>query len=146
MSNQQTQPQQNQAQKTASQRIEDLERGLMSMYQAFNGVAQDLNIAKEALKLLSNKVSSLLTVAQRGQPLTEENVTNVMIENNVEDLKGKIAGLISAGQLVPQDTIASDSFVVGRQLDDKGAIVNPRIQFPLGALAPAVQEKLVGRK
>jgi len=140
------QPQQNPAPKSASQRIEDLEKGLMSMYQAFNGVAQDLNVAKEALKILGNKVSSIQAVAQRGEPLTDENVSKAMVENNVLDLKQKVDGLIAQGVLVSQDTVTNNSFVVGRELDEQGNAVNPRLQFALAALQPEVQDKIRDHK
>lgn len=147
MSDKQTQQQpQTPAPKSASQRIEDLEKGLMSMYQAFNGVAQDLNVAKEALKILGNKVSSIQAVSQRGEPLTDENVSKAMIENNVEDLKQKVDTLITQGILVNQETTADNSFVVGRELNDEGTIVNPRLQFALAALQPEVQDKIRGHK
>lgn len=142
MSNTPEQP----AQKTASQRIEDLEKGLMSMYQAFNTVAQDLSVAKEAIKLLGNKVSSIMTVAQSGDPLTEENVSKAMVANNVEELKEKVASLVTQGVLVTQEETAADSFVVGRELDDQGTVVNPRLQFALAALQPPVQSKIAGHK
>ncbi len=133
-------------QKNASQRIEDLEKGLMSMYQAFNGVAQDLANAKEALKLLGNKVSSIVTVSAKGDLVTEDSVNKTMIENNVAELKSKVDGLITQGILVNQETAESNSFLVGRELDDQGNIANPRLQFALAALQPDVQEKIKGRK
>jgi len=141
MSNNETKPAAQPA-RSASQRIEDLEKGLMSMYQAFDGVAQDLSLAKDALKLLSNRVASLQSVVVAGDSPTEDNVNKAMIANNVKELEQKVDSLKEQGVLTTSDLVTKNTFVVGRELDDAGNVVNPRLQFALAALQPEVQAKI----
>jgi hypothetical protein len=133
--------------RTATQRIEDLERALMSLYQTADNMARDLMNVKDALKLLGNKADAMVKALQRdGVKINDETISEIMIENNIEELKQKVSTLVTQGILSPSEEIADSSFVVGRDLDSEGKVVNPRLQFAFSGINPEVREKLKGRK
>lgn len=137
---------QNQDKRTASQRIDDMERGLMALYQTADNMARDMGTIKEAIKLLGNKVDSIVKVLQRGEALNDEAIAKVMVENNVNELKEKVDNLISQGILAAAEEATANSFVVGREIDEKGEVANPRMQFVVQALAENIKAKFVGAK
>lgn len=137
---------QQQDKRTASQRIDDLERGLMSLYQTADSMARDLMTIKEAIKLLGNKLDSVVKASRGGETLTDEVIARIMVENNVEELKEKVANLVNQGILVAAEEVAPSSFVVGRELAEDGSIQNPRMQFVVSALDPSVKDKFPGAK
>lgn len=136
----------NQDKRTASQKISDLERGLMSMYQAFDAVTRDLNTTKEALKILGNKAESIVQIVSRGDALNDESLSTQMLANNVAELKSKVDELVQRGLLSTAEAVGENTFLVGQEVDDAGKVVNPRLQFALGAISPELQEKLKGKK
>jgi len=130
--------------RTASQKIEDLERGIMSAFQTIDSMARDIMVIKEAIKLLGNKVDSIVKASERGQPLNDDVLAKIMVENNVEELKEKVNGLVAQGVLASQELIDDDSFIVGREVNELGEVVNPRLQFALQALQEDMRPKLKG--
>lgn len=138
--------QQQQDKRTASQRIDDMERGLMALFQTVDGITRDLMTIKEAIKLLGNKLDSVVKASNRGEPLTDDTISKIMVENNIEELKEKVQNMVNNGVLAVTDAATLQSFVVGRELNDDGSIANPRYQFIVNALNPDVREKFVGAK
>lgn len=142
MSNQQPQ----QDKRTASQRIDDMERGLMALYQTADGMARDLMTIKEAIKLLGNKLDSVVKATQQGLTLNDENIAKIMVDNNVEELKEKVTNLVTQGILKAAEEVTPNSFVVGREIDADGTVHNPRMQFMVAALQEDVRGKFPGSK
>lgn len=137
----------NQADKrTASQRIEDMERGLMALYQTADNMARDMMTIKEAIKLLGNKLDAVVKATNRGEQMTDEVISKIMVENNVEELKNKVQDLVNQGVLVAAEEVTTNSFVVGREIDTDGKVQNPRMQFVVSALAENVRAKFPGAK
>ena len=132
--------------RTASQRIDDMERGLMALYQTADNMARDLMTIKEAIKLLGNKLDSVVKATQRGEALNDETIAKIMVENNIEELKEKVTNLVGQGVLVATEEVTAQSFVVGRELGDDGSVANPRMQFVVSALNPDVRDKFPGAK
>lgn len=132
--------------RTASQRIDDMERGLMALYQTADNMARDLMTIKEAIKLLGNKLDSVVKVSRSGSALTDENIAAVMVENNVEELKTKVQNLVNSGALVSAEEIGPNSFVVGREVAADGTVQNPRLQFVVSQLQPDIKDKFPGHK
>jgi exo-beta-1,3-glucanase (GH17 family) len=138
---------------SASARIEALEQssqrleqGLMALYQTADNMARDLITMKEALKLLGNKMDSVVQVISKGETLNDENISKAMVENNVADLKEKVAQLVSNGVLVASETVEANSFIVGEEVEDSGKVINPRIQSIVSAFEDSVKSKIVGAK
>lgn len=140
MANQQTDK------RTASQRIEDLERAVMSLYQTSNQMARDLMTLRETAKLLNNKADAMCKASLGGEPLNDTVISRIMLENNINELKGKVKNLIDQGLLEATDTIAEGTFVVGNESDKDGKVANARLQFTLSSLDQAVQKALLGKK
>lgn len=140
--------QQQEQKRTASQRIDDLERGLMAMYQTADSMARDMQVAKDAIKLLGNKLDSVVKLLNRdvSEKINDLAVGQVMIQNNVDELKGKVTDLVGQGILVASEEVTDSSFIVGQEIDDAGGIVNPRLQFALGALSEDLKTKIKASK
>lgn len=133
--------------RSASQKISDLENALMALYQTADNMARDVMTIKEAIKLLGNKVNSIVQASAGGEQLTDAVISRIMIENNCEELAQKVKAMVAQGVLVSQDQIADDSFVVGSEINEQGETVNPRLQFAVYSLSPKeVQDKLKGSK
>lgn len=132
--------------RTASQRIDDMERGLMALYQTADNMARDMMTIKEAIKLLGNKLDSVVKASARGETLSDEVIAKIMVENNVEELKEKVTNLVTQGVLAAEEVVGPNSFVVGREIAEDGSIANPRMQFVVSALAPDVRDKFPGAK
>jgi hypothetical protein len=132
--------------RTASQRLDDLEKGLMGIYQGADGIARDTTTLKEAVKLLGNKLDAIVKVINAAGTLDDDSIAKVMVQNNVDELKGRVDNLVTAGNLVlTAEPIDEKTFVVGREVNDQGEIVNPRLQFVVNGLQKELQPKLVGR-
>lgn len=138
--------------RTASQRIEDLERAVMSIYQASNGMARDLGLIKNAMKLIDSKISAIMEASVSGKPLTDEVVGGIMREKELEDFKGKVTELVSKGFLVATETLPENAFVVGYEAQPDaadgtpGKVMHARLQFTLASLDKEIQEKFKGSK
>ncbi len=139
--------QQQQDKRTASQKIDDLERGLMSLYQTMDNMARDMMTIREAIKLLGNKLDAVVKASSSGQEMTDEVLAKIMVQNNVEELAKKVTDLVAQGVLAAAEEVSPNSFVVGRELSEDGTIVNPRMQFVVSALqAGEVKAKFPGAK
>lgn len=132
--------------RNASQKIQDLENAMMQLYQTVDAMARDLGTVKEAIKLLGNKVDSIVKASSKGEVISDDVISRIMIENNCEELKQKVTVMQAQGILVAQEQVGTDSFVVGAELNDKDETVNPRLQFALYVLSPELQEKIKGSK
>lgn len=131
--------------RTAGQRLDDIERALVNLFQNLEGMSREQNTVRDAIRLLGNKVDALAKANLRGEAPTDETLSQIMIDNNVEELKGKVDGLVKAQVLAPTDIVGDNSFVVGRELAaDTDKVINPRLQFSLTALAKEVGDKLKG--
>lgn len=132
--------------RSASQKIADLENAVMSTYQTLDNVIKDLGTIKDAIKLLGNKVDSIVKASVNGEAISDAVLARIMIENNCEELANKVKVMIAQGVLAPQEQVGDNSFIVGAELNDAGETVNPRLQFGIFALRPELQEKLKGSK
>lgn len=132
--------------RSASQKITDLENAVMSIYQTVDNLARDFTNFREAIKLLNNKVDSIVKASSTGEPINDGVINRIMIENNVEELSNKTKLMVSQGILVAQEVVGDDSFVVGSELNEDGTVANPRLQFALFALQQELRDKIKGSK
>ena len=139
---------QEQPKRTASQRIDDLERGIVALYQTAENIARDMMVARDAIKLLGNKLDSVVKLLNRelSEKVNDDAIAQQMVSNNIEELKERVTKLVTDGTLVASEEITDRSFIVGQEIDDKGAVVNPRLQFALGALNEELKTKLKAAK
>lgn len=134
----------NQKQRSATDRLNDVEQATMSIFQALDNMTRDLMLVKDAIKLLGNKLDSVVKVVASGGTLTDETISAVMVENNIAELKSKVDDLIARGVLVSELEVQPESFVVIREVDETGKVVNPRLQFTMAALPKETVDKLLG--
>ncbi len=138
--------------RTASQRIDDLERAVMSIFQVTNNMARDNQLVKNALKLIDTKITATAQALVAGELPTEEVVSRYMKAIEIAELKEKVTNLINQGFLVASEDIEDGTFIVGSENEPDaedgtaGKVVHSRLQFTLQSLDPAVQEKLKGHK
>lgn len=132
--------------RSATQRLSDLENAAMSLFNVNDNLARDVMTLKEALKLLDNKVNSIVKATASGEPLTDAVLTRIMTENNVAELAQKVTNMVTQGFIVAEEQVSENSFIVASELNDKDEVVNPRLQFALKALSPELQSKLLGVK
>ena len=132
--------------KSASQRIDELEVAAGQLYSVSDLMIKDLTTLKNAVKLLNNKVSAIVEATKNGQPLTDETLDTIMIESNVRELESKVKEMVQSGIVTKEDAVSENSFVVGSESDESGKVINPRIQFALKALNKDFQDKLLGTK
>jgi hypothetical protein len=146
----------NQDKRTATQRIEDLERVVTMLYQATaqskNALENllraqgDMALVKDALKLLNKKTEAIIQVATPETGITVQAVSALVVKMNVEDLTAQVAGFVTSGHLTPADEVAADSYLVCEELAADGTQVNPRIQFRLDSQDASTQEAFKGKK
>lgn len=132
--------------RSASQKIQDLEGAMISLYQTADNMARDLTTVKEAIKLLGNKVDAIVKASNSGQALSDDVISKIMIQNNCEELSQKVKVMVAQGILAAAEQVAEDSFVVGEEQNDLGETVNPRLQFAVYAIQPELREKFIGGK
>lgn len=143
---------QNNDKRTASQRIDDLERAVVSVFQVANNMARDNQLIKNALKLMDNKLESIMKASVAGEPLTNEVISRYMRDIEVAELKEKVTNLVTQGFLVATEAVEDGAFIVGSENEPDaedgtaGKVVHSRLQFTLQSLDPAIQEKLKGAK
>jgi len=130
----------NDKQRSATERLADLEQAMMGTFQALDNVSRDMMLVKDAIKLLGNKLDAVVKAAS----LSDDVISNLMVENNVAELKGNVDRLIAQGVLAAEGVVTAQSFVVLREVDDTGAVVNPRLQLSIGSIDPTIAEKLIG--
>lgn len=138
----------NQNIKTATERLEELEKTQMNLLQALQSVelmSRDLMFLKEAAKLLDNKLNSVIKASVEGKALTQENINSYMVENNVAELKQKVEDMVNQGMLAENEYVKEDSFLVVSESDSEGKVTNPRLQFLLSTIqSDEIKSKLVG--
>jgi hypothetical protein len=135
-----------QKQRSATERLGDLEQATMSVFQALDNQSRDLSLIKDAIKLLGNKLNSVVQLLEKGDSVNDANIAIQMVANNVAELDARIQGLKAQGILVRQEEVTAESFIVAREVDDNGTVINPRLQSLLASFPEAVQGKLLGAK
>jgi len=131
--------------KSASARLADLEAGLSELFTTMGEMIKDLTLFKEALKLLDNKVSSIIQASSTGEIINDEVINKIMEQNGIDALAQKVKGLVERGFLAVDTVVGENAFVVCKETDAEGNVLNPRIQFALKSLKSTdVQAKFRG--
>lgn len=131
----------------ASQKIEFLEKTILSYVkqsgQQMEILADEIDKIRNSQVSLSKRLNATIEASN-----TDDLVTKIMTQRNVEDLEGKVKFLEEQGVLKKnkEAAITENTFVVGRELDSEGNEVNPRIQFAVNSLDDGLKGKLFGHK
>ena len=142
--------------RTASQKIEDLEKVVTMLYQSVGsldgavksllGTQRDMVLVRDALQLLNKKTEAIIQSANPESGITTAAVSALVINMNIADLKAQVEGYVSRGNLVPTDEVTATSYLVCEEQDADGTVANPRIQFRLDSQDEVTQAALIGKK
>lgn len=132
--------------RTAAQRLADLETAVAQLYRTADYMTRDLSLLKNAAKLLNNKVSAIVEASASEEGVTDAVIDRIMIDNNVKDLANRVTNMIVNGIVSKEDEVSDNAFLVGSETDENGKLTNPRIQFSLSQVSPEVKAKLLGKK
>jgi hypothetical protein len=132
---------------TATQRIEGLEAALSGANQNVQFLAQEIDKMRQMITSLARRVNATIKAGENGS-VSNEAVQNLLVEENVQELKGKVDFLLDQEVLKPtsKKKLHDRSFVVGRELDEEKNVINPRMQFAIASLNKEVKEKLKDKK
>lgn len=133
-------------QRTATQRIEDLETSLVGLYSVTNNMARDLVMLKEALGLLGKKSDAIVKAVNIGGEITDQRLSELMIESNVEEMKKTVEAALAEGKLSVSESAGESAYLVVRQVDAEGKVINRRLQFGLAAVPEQIKEKFKDAK
>lgn len=142
--------------RTASQRLDDVEKVAASLYSAIQQLVRvndniaklvnDIPLLKEAAKLLNKRIDAVVTTANETTGINLNSVASKMIEMNVQELKEQVTTWELNGDLSPAETVTEKSFVVAEELTAEGTVANPRVQFPFASQNEDVGSKILGKK
>lgn len=142
--------------RTATQRIEDLEKVLTVVCNALNQMQsavnnlfqsqQEVGLIKEALKILDRKTDGIVKSATAETGISPNSVRAYVLERNMEDLTKQVADYVTNGKLAPTDSVGSDGYCVCEEYNADGTLFNPRIQFRVDAQNKETADALLGKK
>lgn len=142
--------------RTATQRIEDLEKVVTMLYQATAQMKSstenlmrtqgDMVLVKDALKLLNKKTEAIIQTASPETGITVSSVSELVVKMNVEDLTAQVAAYVENGHLVSAEEVSEKSYLVCEELNADGSLANPRIQFRLDSQDEATATSLKGKR
>lgn len=142
--------------RTASQRLDDVERVVASLYnglqQLANGLdslaksTQEFPMVRQGVQLLSKRLECLISIADPLSGISPANVDAAVVLSNVADLKEQINVWLGTGAITATDTVGEKTFVVALEKDAEGKVANPRIQFALEFQREDLRTALTGKK
>ena len=132
---------------TAAQRIEGLENALGGMMRNNQILAGEIDNLRQTIAALARRLNATIKSGEQGT-LSNDSVNDIITQENVAELKGKVDFLLEQGVLEASEEgeIHEKAFVVGRELDEDRNIINPRIQFAVASVVPEMKELLLGKK
>lgn len=138
---------------TATQKLEalentvaDLSKKLDSTVENLLMVGQELDRTNEELRKANERILASIVASEKGG-LSLANVNKILMDNQVESLKGVVEKLKENKLLEETDgTVGDASFVVGRELDTEGNVLSPRVQFSVSSLQEEAKLKVLGKK
>lgn len=142
--------------RTATQRIEDLEKVASVLYQnliqmknvtdSLLGMQGDVGLLKDALKLLNRKTEAIIQTAAPETGITVASVSALVVKMTVDEMANQVSAYVANGHLAASDEVAANSYLVCEEYNADGTLANPRIQFRLDSQDQATQDTLKGKK
>ncbi len=132
---------------TAAQRLEALETLVVQQNQKFDILADEIDKSRNLIASLAKRLNAAIQAGENGS-ISQDSVNKLILDDNINELKGKVDNLIKADVLKRDDEleIVDKTFVVGQEVDEDGTVVNPRVQFAVGSLPQDFKDKLLGKK
>lgn len=142
--------------RTATQRIEDLEKVASVLYQNLIQMKNitdslmksqgDMGLIKEATRLLNKKLEAVVQLSKPETGVSAESVSNLVLKMNVEDLTSQVAEYVKNGHLVSAEEVSPNSYLVCEEYNPDGTLANPRIQFRLDSQEQSTSDAFKGKK
>lgn len=136
----------NEKQLTASQRLQGLEAGMAMLDQTIANISVQNDNLRLALKETLLRQEAILACLRAGKSPTEENIRDAVVEQKAAMLKSTLEDLKNNGSLVTSNEVSDKSFIVAREVNDKGEVTNPRTQFAYQALKEEEKPAILGKK
>ena len=132
---------------TAVQKIGLLEEKLINHEKNFIILAQENDKLKNLITSLAKRLNATIRAGEAGG-ITPKSVNDMIVQDNIKELEGRVSFLQEQGvlKLNNEAVTGEKTFVVGREIDEDGKELNPRVQFAVGSLDKNIQKKIVGHK
>ena len=133
---------------TADQRLKAMENILANHHGKFDILADEIDKVSNLLLTLNKKVNAILEAGDGGA-INKDSVSGILLDKAVQELKGKVDELVNLKAIeVAKDGSVEDErhFVVAREVDADGNVVNPRTQFAVISLPEELRKQFVGQK
>jgi hypothetical protein len=142
----------NETKQNAAQRLALLEQNLEQMRQIWmnqvNVIAEEIGKLSQSVIDVETRLNAFVNVETTlHQVNVGAGINKIIVDNNVKTMETQVNELISQGVLkkVEDGIVQEKSFVVGRTVNEKGDILNPRIQYYLPSMAD-LQTALITKK
>lgn len=142
--------------RTATQRIEDLEKvvtmvcqsvfQLQNANKALTQLQSDVGLLKHSAKLIDRKVDAVINSASSTSGISLESVKAFMIDASIKELKEQVANHLKNGELVEAAEITANGFCVCEEYGTDGSVTDPRVQFRLDSQKKETVDALLGKK
>jgi len=109
-------------------------------------ISRENEILKDALQLIHEKLEAVISLSNDGAVLTSDNINDKVTSLKEQDLKNKVDQMLEKGAIETTEEIGENSFVVSRELNKEGQVINPRLQFLTSRLSEELQSKFVGKR
>lgn len=132
---------------TAAQRLEALENIVLQQNSKFEILADEIDKIRNLIASLAKRLNATIKAGEDGG-ISNDSVNKLILENNAKELKGRVDGLIESGVMTREDDteIGRRTFVVAREIDEDGTIINPRVQFAVASMPEDFIPKILGKK
>lgn len=127
----------------ATQKIANLESIVVGQEQQIKILADEIDRLRGTINSLSKRLNASIQATEN-----HDTVNKIIIDENVKELEGKVKFLVDQKILTldQEAEVTEKTFVVGRELNAEGEVINPRVQFALGSLPEDLKEKIKGNK
>ena len=131
----------------ATQKIEALENTLLGYEKKFEILADEIDQVREIARKLERKLNASIKAGEDGK-FGNDAISKIIVEENTKELDGKVKFLVSQGVLTldNEKVIDAQTFIVAREMDKDGVVVNPRLQFAMMSIPEDSQGTFVGKK
>lgn len=136
-----------------SEKLKALESQLMAtarrageMELIIYNLSRENEVIKDALQLMHDKQEATISLIREGKLITDENINNKVTEFKEKALKERVENLLEQNKIQPSDEVSENSLVVSRELNEKGEVENPRLQFLVGRLSDEIKNQFLGKK
>jgi len=132
--------------KNQGQIIQFLANQLNNLALQFNGQNQNVSSMKFQLQSALEVSAGIIRSLRDGLTLSEESIQSSIVANKEDNLKSQVEQLKAAGVLSVAESATPKTFVVAKELDDKGTLISGRTQFTVNQLSEDLSSKFTGAK